>query len=66
MLETAVGDRYVLEALSEGGLSLGGEQSGRIVFSEYSTTGDGLLTGLQLVGGDGAHGQDLSRSSPRS
>ncbi|MGV3714293.1 phosphoglucosamine mutase [Pseudolysinimonas sp.] len=49
MLETAVGDRYVLEALGEHGLALGGEQSGHIVFREYSTTGDGLLTGLQLA-----------------
>lgn len=47
--ETAVGDRYVLEALAEHGLSLGGEQSGHIVFRRFSTTGDGLLTGLQLA-----------------
>lgn len=49
LLETAVGDRYVLEALAEHGLALGGEQSGHIVFRRYSTTGDGLLTGLQLA-----------------
>lgn len=49
LLETAVGDRYVLEAIAEHGLSLGGEQSGHIVFRHYSTTGDGLLTGLQLA-----------------
>lgn len=49
LLETAVGDRYVLEALAEHGLALGGEQSGHIVFREFSTTGDGLLTGLQLA-----------------
>jgi phosphoglucosamine mutase len=49
LLETAVGDRHVLEALAEHGLSLGGEQSGHIVFRQYSTTGDGLLTGLQLA-----------------
>lgn len=49
LLETAVGDRYVLEALAEHGLSLGGEQSGHIVFRQFSTTGDGLLTGLQLA-----------------
>jgi phosphoglucosamine mutase len=49
VLETAVGDRYVLEALAEHGLALGGEQSGHIVFRQYSTTGDGLLTGLQLA-----------------
>ena len=42
---TAVGDRYVLEALRAGGLSLGGEQSGHLVFLDHATTGDGLLTG---------------------
>ena len=49
MLETAVGDRYVLEALSEHGLSLGGEQSGHVIMTQFSTTGDGILTGLHLV-----------------
>lgn len=48
--QTAVGDRYVLERMSEGGFSLGGEQSGHVIMSEYATTGDGLLTGLHLVG----------------
>ena len=46
---TAVGDRYVLEALRARGLSLGGEQSGHLVFLEHATTGDGLLTGLALM-----------------
>jgi phosphoglucosamine mutase len=46
---TAVGDRYVLEALRERGLSLGGEQSGHLVFLDHATTGDGLLTGLALL-----------------
>src|SRR5215210_5707764 len=46
---TAVGDRYVLEALRSQGLSLGGEQSGHLVFLEHATTGDGLLTGLTLL-----------------
>ncbi len=46
---TAVGDRYVLEALRKGGLSLGGEQSGHLVFLDHATTGDGLLTGLALM-----------------
>jgi phosphoglucosamine mutase len=46
---TAVGDRYVLEALSAGGFSLGGEQSGHVVLPEYATTGDGLLTALRLM-----------------
>ncbi|MGY1825533.1 MULTISPECIES: phosphoglucosamine mutase [unclassified Blastococcus] len=46
---TAVGDRYVLEALRAQDLSLGGEQSGHLVFLEHATTGDGLLTGLALL-----------------
>ncbi len=49
LVETAVGDRYVLEAMGEKGLSLGGEQSGHIIFSKYATTGDGILTGLQIA-----------------
>jgi phosphoglucosamine mutase len=47
--QTAVGDRYVLEDMNEGGYALGGEQSGHVIMSEYATTGDGLLTGLHLV-----------------
>ncbi|ALX66436.1 phosphoglucosamine mutase [Microbacterium sp. XT11] len=47
--QTAVGDRYVLECMNEGGYALGGEQSGHVIMSEYATTGDGLLTGLHLV-----------------
>jgi phosphoglucosamine mutase len=47
--ETAVGDRYVLEELAHSGASLGGEQSGHIILTEHSTTGDGILTGLQLA-----------------
>ena len=46
---TAVGDRYVLEALRAGNLSLGGEQSGHLVFLDPATTGDGVLTGLALL-----------------
>ncbi|MBD7958564.1 phosphoglucosamine mutase [Microbacterium sp. Sa4CUA7] len=46
--QTAVGDRYVLERMAAGGFSLGGEQSGHVIMSEYATTGDGLLTGLHL------------------
>jgi len=47
--QTAVGDRYVLEDMNAGGYSLGGEQSGHVIMSDYATTGDGLLTGLHLV-----------------
>jgi phosphoglucosamine mutase len=47
--QTAVGDRYVLERMNEGGFSLGGEQSGHVIMSEFATTGDGLLTGLHLL-----------------
>lgn len=46
--ETAVGDRYVLEEMRRGDYTLGGEQSGHVIFSQFATTGDGLLTGLQL------------------
>jgi phosphoglucosamine mutase len=49
IIETQVGDRYVLEAMRAGGYTLGGEQSGHIIFSQYATTGDGVLTGLQLA-----------------
>lgn len=49
VVQTKVGDRYVLEALNHYGLSLGGEQSGHIIFSESATTGDGILTGLQIA-----------------
>src|SRR5205807_6020639 len=49
VVETPVGDRYVLEALESGGFSLGGEQSGHVIFRRLATTGDGLLTGLMLM-----------------
>jgi phosphoglucosamine mutase len=49
VVETKVGDRYVLEALEAGTWSLGGEQSGHVIFRDLATTGDGLLTGLQLL-----------------
>ncbi|MBX3287061.1 MAG: phosphoglucosamine mutase, partial [Actinobacteria bacterium] len=49
VVDTAVGDRYVLEALDAGGFSLGGEQSGHVIFRELASTGDGLLTGLVLL-----------------
>lgn len=49
MLRTPVGDRYVLEEMLDRGAALGGEQSGHVIFSEYSTTGDGLLTALRVL-----------------
>jgi phosphoglucosamine mutase len=50
MLErTAVGDRYVVERMRQGCFNLGGEQSGHIVMTDYSTTGDGLMAGLQFL-----------------
>jgi phosphoglucosamine mutase len=48
-VQTAVGDRYVVEEMKKNGYNLGGEQSGHIIFLDYNTTGDGLLSGLQLV-----------------
>jgi phosphoglucosamine mutase len=49
VVQTPVGDRYVLEALLANGWSLGGEQSGHVIFPDLATTGDGLLTGVQLL-----------------
>ena len=49
MIETDVGDRYVLEEMERGGWILGGEQSGHIIFGDLATTGDGVLTGLQVL-----------------
>jgi phosphoglucosamine mutase len=50
LITTAVGDRYVLEGLRAGGFTLGGEQSGHVVLPAFGTTGDGILTGLRLMG----------------
>ena len=49
VVETKVGDRYVLEALLDGGYTLGGEQSGHVIFPDRATTGDGMLTALALL-----------------
>jgi phosphoglucosamine mutase len=46
---TAVGDRYVIERMREKGYNVGGEQSGHVIFSDYSTTGDGLVSALQVL-----------------
>ncbi len=56
-----VGDRYVLEQLNRENLSLGGEQSGHMIFREHATTGDGLLTGLQLMARMAGTGQTLAK-----
>jgi phosphoglucosamine mutase len=49
MRRTSVGDRYVVEAMRAGGFNLGGEQSGHIVMTDFATTGDGLIAGLQFL-----------------
>ncbi|WP_188511409.1 phosphoglucosamine mutase [Conyzicola nivalis] len=60
VLQTSVGDRYVLEALNEKSLSLGGEQSGHVIMSEYATTGDGILTGMHLLAEMARTGKSLA------
>jgi phosphoglucosamine mutase len=57
---TAVGDRYVVERMREGGFNLGGEQSGHIVMTDYATTGDGLIAGLQFLAAMAETGQRAS------
>ncbi len=63
VIETPVGDRYVLEALGEHGYSLGGEQSGHVIFPEIATTGDGMLTALVLLDVVQRSGRQLSQLS---
>jgi phosphoglucosamine mutase len=60
VVATAVGDRYVLEAMRSFGYTLGGEQSGHLIMSEYATTGDGLLTALHLGAQVAASGRTLA------
>ena len=60
VVDTAVGDRYVLEAMRAGGYALGGEQSGHVVMLDHATTGDGLLTGLHLLARVAATGRSLA------
>lgn len=60
ILKTKVGDRYVLECMLENGYVLGGEQSGHIIFLQHNTTGDGLLTGVQLLNVLKSSGKKLS------
>ena len=49
LIRTPVGDRYILERMVAGGYSLGGEQSGHMIFLDYHTTGDGIISGLQML-----------------
>lgn len=58
--KTTVGDRYVLEEMLKNGYNIGGEQSGHIIFLDYNTTGDGLLTALQLLSVVKESGKKLS------
>jgi phosphoglucosamine mutase len=60
LVETRVGDRYVLEELRASGFALGGEQSGHVVMPAYATTGDGVLTGLHLMARMAATGRSLA------
>ncbi|HEY2580073.1 MAG TPA: phosphoglucosamine mutase [Streptosporangiaceae bacterium] len=60
VVETAVGDRYVLKAMRAGQYVLGGEQSGHIILLEHATTGDGILTGLQLLATVARSGKPLA------
>lgn len=60
LVETQVGDRYVLAGMKLGDYSLGGEQSGHVIFSDHATTGDGVLTGLQLASRVAETGTPLS------
>jgi phosphoglucosamine mutase len=60
VVQTAVGDRYVLEAMRAGGHVLGGEQSGHLVRLDHATTGDGLLTGLSVLGRMAETGRSLT------
>jgi phosphoglucosamine mutase len=60
LIRTSVGDRYVLEQMREQGYNVGGEQSGHIILSDYTTTGDGLLAALQLLSVVRSQGQPVS------
>lgn len=69
VVETAVGDRYVLEAMLERGIVMGGEQSGHLIFLDRHTTGDGILTALRLLSVMVASGKrlsDLAAVAPRA
>jgi phosphoglucosamine mutase len=61
VLRTPVGDRYVIDEMLKGGFNFGGEQSGHMIFRDYSTTGDGLVTALQVLRTMQSRGQTLSQ-----
>jgi phosphoglucosamine mutase len=61
VIQTKVGDRYVLETMRSGGYPLGGEQSGHIIFAEHATTGDGVLTAVQLLAAMVEEGETLAQ-----
>jgi phosphoglucosamine mutase len=60
VIDTAVGDRYVLEAMKAGGYNLGGEQSGHVVLLDHGTTGDGVLTAVHLLAQVASTGSSLA------
>jgi phosphoglucosamine mutase len=60
VVATSVGDRYVLEAMRDNGFTIGGEQSGHVILSEYATTGDGILTALHVLNEMKRTGKSLS------
>jgi phosphoglucosamine mutase len=60
VIQTAVGDRYVLEAMRTGGFNMGGEQSGHVIMGDYATTGDGVLTAVHLAARIAETGMPLS------
>ncbi len=66
VVSTSVGDRYVLQALDEGGYCLGGEQSGHVITRDLATTGDGVLSAVQLLDALGRSTQPLSKLAAES
>jgi phosphoglucosamine mutase len=65
VVQTKVGDRYVLEELLRSGARFGGEQSGHIIFLDYNTTGDGIITALQLLAVIKESGEPLHKLASR-
>jgi len=63
LARSAVGDRYVLEEMARGGFNVGGEQSGHIILSDFSTTGDGLVAALQVLAVLAQEGQTASEAA---